>query len=68
MSKGVGLRRRAEIGRSVMSRLASALAFMSRSTSAHTRVVSREPCPSHARMVLISTPARSGWTARTVDS
>ncbi len=55
--------RRAEVGRSVISTLASALAFMSRSTSAYTLVVSSETCPSHARMVLMSTPARSRWTA-----
>jgi hypothetical protein len=33
-------------------------AFVSRSTSAYTLVVSIETCPSHARIVLMSTPAR----------
>ena len=62
MSEGVGLRR-AGRGRLLMSRLASALAFMSRSTSAYTLVVSSETWPSQARMVLMSTPARSRCTA-----
>ena len=46
-----------------MSTLANAVAFISMSTSAYTWVVSRETCPSHARMVLMSTPERSRWTA-----
>ena len=46
-----------------MSTLANAVAFISMSTSAYTCVVSRETCPSHARMVLMSTPERSRWTA-----
>src|SRR5437764_12933289 len=46
-----------------MSTLANAFAFISMSTSAYTCVVSRETWPSHARMVLMSTPERSRWTA-----
>ena len=38
------------------SQLASALAFISRSTSAYTFVVVSDTCPSHARIVLMSTP------------
>ena len=34
-------------------------AFVSRSSSAYTLVVSIETCPSHVRIVLMSTPARS---------
>ena len=45
------------------SQLASALAFISRSTSAYTFVVVSDTCPSHARMVLMSTPERSRWVA-----
>jgi len=55
MRDGIDLRRCADVGRSEMSRPASALAFMSRSTSAYTWVVSKETCPSPARMVLMST-------------
>ena len=46
-----------------MAHFASALALVSRSISAYTLVVSTETCPSHARMVLMSTPARSRWVA-----
>ena len=48
---------------SLISQVANALAFISRSTWAYRLVVSNETCPSHARMVLISTPARRRWTA-----
>ena len=43
------------------SQSASAFAFISRSTSAEMCVVSKETCPSQARMVLMSTPKRSKW-------
>src|SRR5205823_9518953 len=43
------------------SQRAKALAFISRSTSAYTFVVLSDTCPSHARIVLISTHARSRW-------
>ena len=44
------------------SQFASALAFISRSTSAYTLVVVNDTCPSHARIVLMSTPERrSTW-------
>ena len=46
-----------------MSTLANAVAFISMSTSAYTCVVSSETWPSHARMVLMSTPERRRWTA-----
>ena len=39
------------------SQLSNALAFISRSTSAYTFVVN-DTCPSHARIVLMSTPER----------
>lgn len=45
------------------SQLASALAFISRSTSACTLVVANDTCPSQARFVLMSTPARSKCVA-----
>ena len=45
------------------SQLASALAFISRSTSAYTFVVASDTCPSHARIVLMSTPDRSRCVA-----
>src|SRR5580704_12403459 len=48
---------------SLTSQLASALAFISRSTSAYTLVVSSDTWPSHARIVLMSTPERSRWVA-----
>ena len=41
-----------------MAHVASALALVSRSIAAYTLVVSTETWPSHARMVLMSTPAR----------
>ncbi len=40
------------------SQVASALALASRSTSAYTLVVVRDTRPSHARIVLMSTPER----------
>lgn len=43
--------------------VASALAFISRSTSAYMLVVFSETWPNHARMVLISTPARNRCVA-----
>jgi len=45
-------------GSGCMAHFASALALVSRSISAYTLVVSTETFPSHARMVLMSTPAR----------
>ena len=48
---------------SLISHFTSALAFISRSTSAYTLVVLRHTWPSQARMVLMSTPARSRWVA-----
>lgn len=45
------------------SQLAKALVFISRSTSAYTFVVSSDTCPSHARIVLMSTPERRRWVA-----
>ena len=50
-------------GRPEMSTLAKALAFFSMATSEYMCVVSSETWPSQARMVLISMPARSRWTA-----
>jgi hypothetical protein len=43
--------------------LSSALAFISKSTSAYTLVVISDTWPSHARIVLMSTPERSRWVA-----
>lgn len=63
MRDGSGGRGPFASGNPVMSTLASALAFMSRSTSAYALVVSSETCPSHARMVSMSSPARRRWTA-----
>ena len=45
------------------SQVPSALAFISRSTSAYTLVVASDTCPSQARIVLMSTPARSRCVA-----
>jgi hypothetical protein len=45
------------------SQLFNALAFISKSTSAYTFVVISDTCPSHARIVLMSTPERSRWVA-----
>ena len=42
---------------------ASIWAFVSRSTSAYTLVVSIDTSPSHARIVLMSTPARGRCVA-----
>ena len=47
----------------VTAQVASAFAFISRSTSAYRFVVSRETWPSQARMVLMSTPDLSRCTA-----
>lgn len=43
---------------SEISHLARALAFISKSISAYTLVVSIDTCPSHARIVLMPMPAR----------
>ena len=45
------------------SQLSSALAFISRSTSAYMFVVARDTWPNQARIVLMSTPARSRCVA-----
>jgi len=45
------------------SQAARAFALMARSVSAYILVVSSETCPSHALIVLRSTPARSRWVA-----
>jgi len=47
----------------LMSHFTSALAFISRSTSAYTLVVLMDTWPNQARMVLMSTLARSKWVA-----
>ena len=47
----------------LISQFTSALAFISKSTSAYTLVVLMDTWPSHARIVLMSTPARSRWVA-----
>ena len=50
-------------GSGTIAQVARALALVARSISAYTFVVSTDTCPSHARMVLMSTPARSRWVA-----
>jgi len=52
-------RHRLKIVSLVISQRARALAFISVSTSAYMWVVSKDAWPSHARIVLMSTPARS---------